>query len=331
VQAATLLRGFLGFIAVLLIGTVGYRFIEGWSWLDGIYMTVITITTIGFKEVHDLSTYGQLFTLFIIFTGIGVVAYTVVTSTTMLIEGELNKILTRRRSMKAIQKVKNHFIVCGFGRMGSFICEEFKLRGIPFVVVENKPEIQEKVLQLGYLLSPGDATSEEVLIGAGIEKARGLVSVLDSDAANVYAVLTARELNRGIQIIARAGEESAHKKLMHAGATRVISPYQIGGMRMVMAILKPAVMNFLEVAMDYRQLDIELEELQVNENSAYVGRKLIETDIRKELDLIVIAIKKKDGRMAFNPGPQTVIEAGDTLITMGERRNMSILEKNLSS
>ena len=257
-----IVRALIGIVCVLVIGTTGYRLIEGWSLLDGFYMTVITITTIGFKEVHELTLPGKIFTLFIIFTGIGMVGYTVVTGTQLVIEGEINKILTRRRSMKAIEKLRNHFIICGFGRMGSFVCEQLQARGIPFVVVENRVEVQDKIVQAGHYLSPGDATEEHVLLAASIKSARGLVSVLNSDASNVYVVLTARELNPELEIIARAAEESAQSRLMRAGATRVISPYQIGGMRMVMGIVKPTVMDFLQVAMDHKKMDVDLAEVR---------------------------------------------------------------------
>jgi voltage-gated potassium channel len=322
-----IIRALIGIVCVLVIGTTGYRLIEGWSLLDGFYMTVITITTIGFKEVHELTLPGKFFTLFIIFTGIGMVGYTVVTGTKLVIEGEINKIFTRRRSMKAIEKLKNHFIICGFGRMGSFVCEQLHARGIPFVVVEHKVPIQDKVVQAGYYLSPGDATEEQVLLAASIQNARGLVSVLDSDASNVYVVLTARELKPELEIIARAAEESAQSRLMRAGATRVISPYQIGGMRMVMGIVKPTVMDFLQVAMDHEKMDVDLAEVQVAQNSSYSGKKLIETEIRKQLNLIIIAVKKTDGKMVFNPGPDTVIHDNDTLIAMGKRKDLEVFEK----
>jgi voltage-gated potassium channel len=322
-----IIKALIGIGLVLLVGTAGYRLIEGWPLLDGFYMTVITITTIGFKEVHELTLAGKLFTLFIIFTGIGVVGYTVFAGTQLVVEGEINKILTRRRSMKAIEKLRNHFIICGFGRMGSFVCEQLHARGMPFVVVENKVEVQDKVVQAGYYLAPGDATEEEVLLAASIKNARGLVSVLNSDAANVYVVLTARELNPELEIIARAAEESAQSRLVRAGATRVISPYQIGGMRMVMGIVKPTVMDFLQVAMDHKKMDVDLAEVRVAENSAYSGKKLIDTDLRKELNLIIIAIKKSDGRMEFNPGPNTVIHDNDTLIAMGKARDLEVFEK----
>ncbi len=290
-------------------------------------MTVITITSIGYSEIHPLSTEGRIFTLFIIAIGIGVVGHALVSVSRWLIEGEVVKVFTRRRSMKAIQKIRDHFIVCGFGRMGSFVCNEFHARGIPFVVVENIPEIQDKINQNGYYLSPGDATDEDVLMAARIKTAKGLVSTLNSDASNVYVVLTARELNPDLEIIARAGEEEAEKKLIRAGASRVISPYRIGGMRMVMGILKPTVMSFLEVAMDHKQLNVELEEVRVAKNSAYSGKKLVDTDIRKELNLIIIAVKKPDGRMVFNPGPNTIIEDEDLLITLGENKDLAIFHR----
>jgi voltage-gated potassium channel len=318
-----------GLIFVLAGGTLGYMLLEGWSWLDGLYMTVITITSIGFREVHDLSDAGRLFTLFIIAIGIGLVAYAAVTVTKFVVEGEVGKILSRRQSMKAIERIKDHYIVCGFGRMGSFVCKEFHRRGIPFVVVETDPDVQAKVIQAGFFLSPGDATEESVLLAANIQNARGLVAVLDSDAANVYTVLTARELNPNLEITARAAEETATKKLSRAGATKVLSPYQIGGFRIVMGILKPTVMSFLEVAMDYEHLDLQLEEVMVGEESPYCGKPLIETDIRRDLDLIIIAVKKKSGEMVFNPGPQTTIECHDTLITLGERNNLEALTRKM--
>jgi len=322
-----LFRTLFGIVLVLVTGTLGYRLIEGWPFLDGFYMTVITITSIGYGETHPLSTEGRIFTLFIIAIGIGVVGHALVSVSRWLIEGEVVKVFTRRRSMKAIQKIRDHFIVCGFGRMGSFVCNEFHARGIPFVVVENIPEIQDKINQNGYYLSPGDATDEDVLMAAKIKTARGLVSTLNSDASNVYVVLTARELNPDLEIIARAGEEEAEKKLIRAGASRVISPYRIGGMRMVMGILKPTVMSFLEVAMDHKQLNVELEEVRVAKNSAYSGKKLVDTDIRKELNLIIIAVKKPDGRMVFNPGPNTIIEDEDLLITLGENKDLAIFHR----
>ncbi len=317
----------IGLAFVVIAGTFGYSALEGWTWFDAFYMTIITVTSIGFGEVHELSQAGRVFTVFVIFVGFGMVAYSAVTVSRLLIEGEVEKILSRRQSMKQIEKIKEHYIVCGFGRMGSFVCRELHGRGIPFVVIEKEPEMQERIMQAGYFLSPGDATEEDVLVAANIATARGLVCVLDSDAANVYTVLSARELKPGLDIVARAGEESAKKKLLRAGANRVISPYQFGGFRIVMGILKPTVMSFLEVAMDHRELNIDLEEVLLSESSDYCGKTLVESGIRRDFNVVIVAVKKRNGRMEFNPGPETVIHGNDTLILMGEKKNLEDLEK----
>jgi voltage-gated potassium channel len=322
-----LAKALIGIVCVLSLGTVGYRVVEGWPLLESFYMTVITLTTIGFGEVRPLTDQGRVFTIVLIFVGVGMVSYTVVTSTRLIVEGEIHEFLTRRRSMKAVQRIRDHFIICGFGRMGSYICHHLHERHIPFVVVEKTPETQMKIMELGYLMCSGDATEEETLLNSGIQVARGLVAVLDSDAENLYTVLTAREIRPDMEIIARAAEESAHKKLLRAGASRVISPYQIGAMRMLMSILKPTVMTFLEVVTDRTELNVELEEVEVAADSIYCGKRLMETDIRRELNLIIIAIKKRDGSMVFNPGPDTAIDAQDTLIAMGTQDMLARFEK----
>jgi voltage-gated potassium channel len=314
-----LVKTVLGITLVLIAGTVGYKLVEGWPLMDCFYMTVITVATVGFAEVHPLGVQGRLLTIALIFSGMGLVAYAVYNVTTFVVEGEIRTIIRRRRTMKAIQKIRNHFIICGFGRMGSFVCHHLHALGIPFVVVEKDLVSQEKIIELGYLMSPGDATEEEVLQAAGIKNGRGLVSALGSDAENVYTVLTARELNPRLDVVARAAEEHAAKKLLRAGASRVVNPYQIGGMRMLMSILKPAVVSLFEVVLEQAEFNVDVEEFQVAEASPYRGKRLVDTDIHKDLNLIVIAIKRKDGEMVFNPGADTVIEDHDTLITMGNR------------
>lgn len=326
-----LIKALLALLVVLVFGTLGYRAIEGWDFLDALYMTVITLTTIGFGEVRPLDRVGKIFTLGLIIVGVGVVGYTLVTATRLIVEGEINAIFKRRRSMKTIQRLENHMIICGFGRMGSFICHELHQRGIQFVVVENGQHVQERIVELGYLLSPGDATEEEVLRAAGVDRARGVVSVLNTDAQNVYTILTCKEINPNLDVVARATEDAAVKKLVRAGASRVINPYEIGGMRLVLGILKPTVVSFLEVVMDSRQLNVELEEVCVAGESVYVGKRLVDTDIRKELDLIVIGAKKKDGTMVFNPGPATVVDAQDTLIAMGKQEMLEIFRERASA
>jgi voltage-gated potassium channel len=314
-----LFKAFVAIWIVIAFGTVGYHVIEGWPALDCFYMTMITLTTIGFGEIYPLSPEGRIFTVVIIFLGFGIVGYSALTGVRFFIEGEFTRILKRRHDMKCIEKLKNHYVVCGFGRMGSFICREFERRGVPFVVVEKKVEVQEHIRDAGYLLSPGDATREEILRGAGIDHAKGLVSVLESDAANLYTVLTGRQLNPELDITARAGERSAQTKLKLVGADRVINPYVLGGMRLVVGVLKPDVLSFLDAVVDYKEQEIELEQVRVSKGSDYCGERLDETGILNDRRVIVLSIKKRDGQLMFNPDPATVLETDDTVIAIGDR------------
>lgn len=325
------LKALIGIASVLLVGTLGYRLVEGWSFIDSFYMTVITLTTIGYGEVHPLTTHGRFFTVGLIFVGLGMVYYALMEGARFVVEGEINELITRRRFMKAIERIENHIIVCGFGRMGSHICHQLDARGIPFVLVEEDLDVLAKATGQGFLTVQGDATEEETLRKGGVERAKALVAVVDTDAENLYTVLTTKEINPGIEIIARAAEESAHKKLIRAGADKVISPYQIGATRVLMSIIKPTVVGFLEVVMDQKELNVELEEVEVAESSAYVGKALVETDIRRELNLIIIAIKKGDGTMVFNPGPDTVVDSGDTLIAMGHPDMLALVKQRAGS
>ena len=286
-----LFKAFVGIWLVTGIGTVGYRVLEGWPLLDCFYMTMITLTTIGFGEIYPLSPEGRLFTVVIIFLGFGIVGYSALSGVRFFIEGEFSRILKRRRDMKTIGHLQDHYVVCGYGRMGSFVCREFDRRGVPFVVVEQKPEVQDRIRDAGYLLSPGDATQEDVLLAAGIDHAKGLVSVLESDAANLYAVLTGRQLNPDLDIIARAGERTAQTKLKLVGADRVINPYVLGGMRLVVGVLKPDVLGFLDLVVDYKERQIELEQVRLSSSSPFCGTKLADTELVQDPRLIVLAIK----------------------------------------
>jgi voltage-gated potassium channel len=311
-------KAFVAFWIVIAFGTVGYRVIEGWPPLDCFYMTMITLTTIGFGEIYPLSQQGRVFTVVIIFLGFGIVGYSALTGVRFFIEGEFTRLLKRRHDMKCIEKLNDHYVVCGYGRMGSFICREFDRRGVPFVVVEKRLEVQERIREAGYLLSPGDATREEVLLAAGIDHAKGLVSVLESDAANLYTVLTGRQLNPSLDITARAGEKTAQTKLKMVGADRVINPYVLGGMRLVVGVLKPDVLEFLDAVVDYKERQIELEQVEISEGSSYCGKKLADTGISQDRRFIVLSLKRKTGQMIFNPPPDTILEQDDTLIAIGD-------------
>lgn len=312
-------------VAILLAGTMGYHLLEGWDFLDSLYMAVITITTVGFGEVHPLSHTGRIFTMFYLLAGVSLVTYTIGTLTRMVIEGEVQQLFGRRRTMTKIKKLRDHYIICGFGRIGQMVADEFERRPMPFVVVENNIEKARK-LPPEYPIIVGDATEEETLINAGIERAKGLVTVLHSDAANLFVTLSAREINPKLFIIARYEEERTKNKLLRAGADKVVSPYIIGGTRMAMAVLRPAVIDFIELATQSESLGLQMEEILVPPDSPLIGSNLKDADIRSNLDIIIVAIKKRSGHMEFNPSATTVIGEGDRMIAIGETSQLQKLE-----
>ena len=324
------LRKRLIFSAVLIaliiaFGVTGYMGIEGWDLLDSLYMTIITLTTVGYREVHDLSSVGRLFTIFLIIGGVGTVFYALSTGAKLVLEGELQELFGRRRLEKRIKELKDHYIICGYGRMGRIIGRELKGKNMNFAVIEkNLDKLQEKE---AVLLLEGDATEDEVLRDAGIERARGLISVLPTDAENLFVVLSARGLNPGLLIVARAGEEGSEQKLLRAGADRVISPYHIGGLRIAHTVLKPAVVDFIEFATKSGNIDLQMEEIAIGENSGLVGLSLDECGFGRELGIIIVAIRRSTGEMKFNPTFRSTIKAGDTLIALGEISKLSVLEK----
>ena len=313
-------------VGVIALGTLGYVTIEGWSAFDALYMTVITLATVGFKEVHELSPQGKLFTILLIVFGAGIIAYAVGSLIQIMVEGQLRRILGRRKLEKQIDKLSGHYIVCGYGRIGTLICREFAARPIPFVVVEKDPVLCEKLGNEGMLFVRGDATDDETLMAAGILRARGLITAVTSDTENVYITLTARGLNPDMYILARSGEEGSEKKLRRAGASKVISPYTIGASRMAQAILRPSVVDFIEIATAGRNLELQLEEIRVAPDSVLADKSLVDSGVRKELGVIIVGIKKQNGQMLFNPAPTTPIEGGDILITLGEPQAIHNLE-----
>ena len=318
------------FLAVVVItGIAGYRFLEGYTWLEAFYMTIITISTVGFGYIRPLSPAGMIFTIGLLFAGLGVVLYTAGTVTAKIVEGEFQQFFGRRRMEKQIDALTNHYLVCGYGRIGEVICRELAAKPVPFVVIELEEERVLKVEEAGYLLLKGDATDEKVLLVAGVIRAKGLFATMPVDADNVFMVLTAKDLNPSIFVVARAETERSEKTLTHAGADKVISPYAMGGHRMAQAALRPAVVDIIELATHYQSLELQLEEIVVPTGSPCDGVTLRDSGLRQEPGVIVVAIKRALGGMIFNPSADEKIEAGDSLVALGEVARLRGLERRV--
>ncbi len=318
---------FASLLSVIGLGTIGYALIEDWRLFDALYMTVITLATVGFREVHELSPEGKLFTIVLIISGTGIIAYALSSLIQFTVEGQLQRILGRKKLENRISKLTGHYIICGFGRIGHLISHEFRSKPTPFIVVEKDPQLIERLEREDILYVVGDATDDETLQAAGIDSAKGLITAVTSDTDNVYITLTARGLNPNLFILARAGEVGSEKKLMRAGASKVISPYTIGANRMAQAILRPSVVDFIEIATASENLALQIEEITIAANSELAGKNLIDSGIRQSMGIIIVCIKKPDGHMLFNPSPATIIDPGAVLITLGERPAIIQLEK----
>ena len=328
-SAGNVVRG-IAFLALLLFfGTVWLVLVENFTVLDAFYMVVITVSTVGFREVERLDGSGRIFVIVLIISGLAVMTYTLSAVGRVIVEGSLSRYVGRKRMLRDIDKLRDHYVVCGHGRMGQILCQELRQEDVPFVVIEGEDELAETLAAKGYLVVAGDATEDEYLKHAGIERAKGLVAVVSNNVDNLYITMSARELcretNPGLYILTRATDARAGRKIRHAGADRVISPYTIGGMRMVQALLRPSVYDFVEIATQSGGLELMFEEVEVGTGSRLDGLNIGDSDIRRVYNIIVIAIKKTTGDMVFNPGPGAELSGGDVLITLGDREQLQRL------
>jgi voltage-gated potassium channel len=317
-------------LLVMAGGTFGYHYIEGWPWFDGFYMVVTTLTTIGYQEVHPLSHAGRVFNVFVILSGVSLLALGVGALSQALLEFELQSFFGRRRMEREIGRLDGHYIICGLGRVGRSVARELARKPVPFVILENNEAKRQRFATENWLVLAGDATQEPTLRQAQIDRARGLVAATTTDATNLYIVLTARGLNPQLKIIARASEDAAEKHLRTAGADAVVSPYLFAGQRIAQSLLRPNVVSFLDTATTHLGIDLEIGEIHITPASTFAGKTLESSRIRQERGVIVLAIKRRAG-MRFNPAPDERIEADDCLIAMGEPAQLRQLEQTASS
>jgi voltage-gated potassium channel len=319
------------FLLALLIsvGTIGYHNIMGWGPLDSLYMTVITVATVGFHEVGELSEIGRIFTIFLILSGLAIGGYAVGTIASFIIEGQLLNILKGSRMAREITNLKNHTIVCGYGKIGKEACERLAAAGEQFIVIDKDAEKIDEAIGHDYLAAIGDASDDDILLKVGVETAKSLISAISDDSANVYLVLTARTLNENLQIIARGTDEISQKKLRRVGANRVVSPYEIGARRMAAYVLKPEIVDFLEAFTPGGSYDLQLERIILSKSSSLVGKKLKDSNIRELTNgALVVGISNASGTMDVNPPGETVLEAGNLLLAIGNSSQLKALQKN---
>lgn len=317
-------------IATIGFGTSGYIFFEDMPPFEAFYMTLITISTVGFSEVRPLSEVGRAVTLIIIVLGISLMTYTLGQVARIFVEGELRKIMGRRKLEKLIADLKDHYIICGYGRIGATIVKELKAEKIPMVVIEQDPDIIAELEADQVLYLNMDATSDEALLEAGLERARGLVTAVSSDADNVFIALSAKGLRPDVFILARASDAANERKMLRAGATRVVCPYQMGARRMAEILHKPTVVDYLEQTMFKSDLGLQMEEAQISEGSPLTGKTVLSSHLRQDFGVIIIAIKRRSGEMVFNPGPDEIFTAGDVIILIGKREELRRMESLLS-
>jgi voltage-gated potassium channel len=311
-------------LSVIAFGTLGFMLTDGRSVWAAFYMTVLALTTV--DAPSNLSRTGQAFTVVLLLGGVGAALYTFTLLATVVVEGGLPKRLQRRRHERMLETIKDHFIICGYGRIGSIVARQFTRQGVPYVVIERSPDRLQAAIEDGALGVEADASREEVLKRVGIARARGLIAAVGTDAENVYAVLSARVMRPDLFIVGRAETDDATQKLKRAGADRVISPYQIGGMQIAQTALRPAVVDFVELATSSENLDLAMEEIMIAGSSALASRSILDANLRQRYGVIVVGIQRHDRSMEFNPEPDTAIRAGDKLVVLGRPESLRRLE-----
>ncbi|MCF8107854.1 MAG: potassium channel protein [Desulfohalobiaceae bacterium] len=321
--------GCLFLLLLFLYGLYIYMALEGWSFLDSFYQVMITMSTVGFGEVHDMSDIAKVHTSILIFLGVGGFAYLLGSFTEAVMGGRIQMFWGRKKMEKKINSLSDHFIVCGYGRIGCVVARELIREKFETVVIENDAGLLEKMEEQHSLFVEGDATSDVILQQAGVTRAKAIITTLNTDAKNVYVTLASKQLNPDITVIARAESEDSVQKLEYAGANKVLTPYLFGGLRMAQMVLRPSVINFLEMAMHGENLALQMEELALTPQSSLPGKNLIESELRPKYNLIIIAIKKQDGGMIYNPKAEVELDVGDTLIVVGTKHDLEEVKKLL--
>ncbi len=317
-------------VATLFIGTIGFVVIEHFPVFDAFYMSLITIATVGYSEIHPLSPAGRIFNSVLIFFGVSLLFFAIGVVAQVVIQLELGELLGKRRMKRMIDKLENHYLVCGYGRVGRGAANELKKAGQPCVVIERDPQKLEAAVEAGLLGIAADATRDQALVDAGIGRARGLVAALGSDADNLFVILSAKTLNPSLAIAARAGEEEAEDKLRRAGAGTVFAPYTHAGYRLAQALIRPHVHQFLDLTTENMGLNVLIEQLRVDEASEFASMSLKQMQIRRDIGVIVLAIRRASGEMLFNPPADAVLQGGDSLVAMGGPEDLRKLESRLA-
>ncbi len=321
----------LAIAATLLIGTVGFTIIADYPPFDAFYMTLTTMTTVGYGEIHPLSRGARIFNSFLIAFGVTTIFIAIGAMTQTIIELEFGDAIGKRRNKRMINQLKNHYIICGYGRVGRGAAEELQHAGVPFVVVDSSPERVERAMTAGMLGAMADATRDETLHQVGIERALGLVAALATDADNLFVLLSAKGLNPKIYVAVRAAEEGAEEKMRRAGADAVFAPYSITGHRLAQSLLRPHVVQFLDFTTKDIGMDVAIEQVRVSEGSEMVSKTIRGMQLGRDFGVIVLAIRKRDGEMMFNPPADTAVEGGDFLIVMGRQKKLEVLEGLLAA